>query len=105
MKVSFLPSGESKEAASGVKLLVVARQARLPIRFGCAACACGTCAVLLTKGQASPMNANEKQLLEKIKLPIDGKVRLSCQARVFDDDLEVDLSYQDKYSPDEGFTG
>lgn len=102
MKVKFLPADVDIEVATGKKILVAARQAKLPIRFGCAACSCGTCAVLLVKGEASPMNEDEKAMLAKMKLPVDGSIRLSCQARMENEELIVDLSFQDKYSPDTG---
>ena len=102
MKVTFLPQNVTGEALEGTKLLVVARKLKLPIRFGCASCRCGTCGVKVTRGAASPMSPEEKELLEKMKLSVDGSIRLSCQARVAKEDLTIDLDFQNEYSPDTG---
>ena len=37
-----------------------------------------------------------------MRLPVDGTIRLSCQARILDEDVKVDLDFQDQYSPDKG---
>lgn len=102
MKIKFHPGGQEVDADSGLKLLVVARKAKTGIRFGCGACGCGTCGVRLLEGKARPMDAPEKALLEKMYLPVDGTIRLACQAKVHEDDLVVDLDFQQQYSPDRG---
>lgn len=102
---TFIPQNVSIDVEENVKLLVAARRARVPIRFGCAACSCGTCAVAVKpsdKDGLTPMRDNEKNLLNRMKLPIDGSVRLSCQARIQSGTCVVDLDFQETYSPDQG---
>ncbi len=103
--LTFLPQKVMIEVEENVKILVAARRARVPIRFGCAACSCGTCAVSVKTSDAqtlTSMKENEQKLLSRMKLPIDGSVRLSCQARIQSGSCEVDLDFQDTYSPDQG---
>ena len=99
----FLPSQKSGEIASNTKLLISGRQLGVDIRFGCAACRCGTCAVRVTEGQSqlTPLRKDEEALLKKLKLSTDGSIRLACQARVIGD-CTVDLDFQDQYTPDVG---
>jgi ferredoxin len=100
--VRFKPKNISIEVDSRTKILVSARKAGVPIRFGCASARCGTCAVRITPSEAvCEMDVIERALLERMKLPLDGTVRLSCQARV-SADVEVDMDFQDTYSPDDG---
>lgn len=104
-KVKFLPSEtEFTVPTLPIKLLVAARRAGVDIRYGCAACSCGTCAVEIKAldGEISEMQDNEKALLTRMKLATDGTVRLACQARLLSGDVTVDLSFQDTYSPDDG---
>ena len=102
MRIKFLPNAEEIDKDKGIKILVAARQAKATIRFGCAACSCGLCAVKISKGEASQISDREKALLDKIGIyQPDDSIRLACQARVEDSDLEVDLSFQDTYSPEE----
>ena len=104
VSVTFKPSDIAFEVDKlPCKILLAARRADVDIRFGCASCRCGTCAVEVLAGSLSPMRTNEKQLLERMKLPLDGSVRLACQAKLTEGDALIDLSYQDKYSPDVGF--
>jgi ferredoxin len=100
VKVKFLPLQQVVEADSGTKILVVARRAKINIRFGCGACRCGTCAIALqTSGEVSDMAADERALLDKMKLPLDGTVRLACRTKVMKGEAQVDLDFQDTYSP------
>tara|TARA_B100001094_G_C17702450_1_gene563376 strand:+ start:195 stop:503 length:309 start_codon:yes stop_codon:yes gene_type:complete len=101
MKIKFLPSNKEIEKPGKTKILIAARHAKAKIRFGCAACSCGLCAVLITKGSPSPMSEKEEELLKRIGIFQENhSVRLSCQARVDSTDLEVDLDFQDTYSPE-----
>lgn len=100
-KVTFTPANTSSEVPENTKILVAANKIKQDLRFGCASCRCGTCAVRVT-GKLSPMKENEKKLLEDMKLPTSGDIRLSCQARVEDEDITVDLDFQNQYSPDVG---
>ena len=99
-KLVFLPSGTTVDAQPGAKLLVAAIKHKVPIRYGCAACSCGTCGVRLENpADVLPMASDEKALLERLKLPVDGTVRLACRVRIQDADVRVDLDFQDTYSP------
>jgi ferredoxin len=49
----------------------------------------------------SPMRGDEEALLKRMNLPLDGTIRLSCQSRIVGD-VSIDISFQDKYSPDDG---
>ncbi len=95
------------ETRPGSKLLVAAIKNKIEIRYGCSACRCGTCGVAVQaaapdlKSSLSEMTSQEKDLLEKMSLPLDGSVRLACQARVLASGVEADLSFQSTYSPDD----
>jgi ferredoxin len=102
IKVTFVPSNVSFEAEEKSKLLAVALKNKVKIQYGCASCRCGTCGVAIRGGGLSPMKGNEQQLLERMKLPLDGSVRLACQARVESGEVVVDLDFQGTYSPDQG---
>ena len=87
-------------ARAGHKLLAIAIRNKVPIRFGCSSCRCGTCAIKLNKGKLSDIQLDEHQLLEKLDIyQSDQSVRLSCRARVLDSDCEVDLKFQKTYDP------
>jgi len=103
-KIRFIPIEKSIEAIVDQKLLVAARKNNIPIRYGCASCRCGTCAVKISApGAFHPMTSMESDLLSRMRLPITGEVRLACQARQTSQvDTSVDLSFQDTYSPDDG---
>ena len=103
-KLVFLPSNTDIEVEEGTKVLAAAKQAGLPIRFGCGSGRCGTCAVRVDveNGEMSEMKINEQGLLREMNLPADGSIRLSCQARIKKGVCKVDLSFQSKYSPDVG---
>lgn len=103
--LKFLPSGLKLPAEPNTKILVSARRAKLPIRFGCASCRCGTCAVSVQgNGNLSVMEDDERALLARMGLAIDGTVRLSCRARILQGEVSVDLGFQSSYEPvtDEG---
>ena len=98
-KVVFKPEGGSFDVAPNTKILVAANRNKVAIRYGCASCRCGTCGVKVSGGTLTPMRADEHQLLQTMNLPISGDVRLACQARIIDGEVEVDLAFQDSYSP------
>ena len=103
-KVVFLPSQVSIEVDAGTKLLVAAKRAKVDIRFGCGACRCGTCAVSLKLSEdteLSVMQDDERLLLTRIGLPIEGHVRLTCRAKILSGECTVDIAFQDTYSPSE----
>jgi ferredoxin len=98
--VTFLPTGERGTATSGTKILAVALRNGVHIRYGCSACRCGTCGVSISNASAvSPMQEGELALLTQLGLSVDGAVRLACQCRVLEEDITVDLSFQQTYSP------
>jgi ferredoxin len=98
-EVKFTPSQFAGSIDSGTKILVAAKKSKVKIRFGCSACRCGTCAVAVEPASAfSTMKPDEKDLLHKIKLSLDGTVRLACQARI-ESDCNIDIDFQDSYSP------
>lgn len=100
-KVIFEPSHSEVEVDPNTKILLAAKKGKIPLRYGCASCRCGTCAVQVSQaGALSAMRADEETLLKRIGLPLDGSIRLSCQARIAGD-VSVDISYQDTYSPDD----
>ena len=103
-KVIFKDSQQNStevEASANAKILALGLRAKLPIRYGCAACSCGTCAVRIQDHSTlNAMEEDEKALLSRIGLDTSGEIRLSCRARVQDADIEVDLGFQDEYSPD-----
>ena len=103
-ELTFLPESVTCSLPENTKILVAARRAKLSIRFGCAACQCGTCGVKVVRGaeNLSAMKDNEMQLLEKMGLLTDGSIRLSCQARVLKESACVDLSFQKSYDPESG---
>ena len=104
MKVTFIdPLDATKKTEVDVpehtKILQAARKGKVVIRYGCAACRCGTCAVKVSDKMALlPMAQDERDLLEKMSLTSDGTIRLSCRGLVIAD-LAVDLSFQDQYEP------
>jgi ferredoxin len=101
--VVFLPSGQEVEAAPGTKILAAAIKGKVDIRYGCAACRCGTCGISVSGSAAlRPMESDEQALLQRMSLPTDGHVRLACRTRIDDGTVVVDLDFQETYSPDQG---
>lgn len=103
-RIEFIPDQKSVDVEDKTKILVGARRAGVLIRFACSSCRCGTCAVRIADGAdtLSAMKDDEKKLLKRLDLPLDGTVRLACQSRV-SSDVKVDLSFQDEYDSDIGF--
>lgn len=101
-QILFTPSQQKVEVKENTKILAAAIRAKEPIRYGCSACQCGTCAVQIDgTGHLSPMKDDERALLSKMNLSTAGDIRLSCQARIMDGLVAVDLTFQDTYSPDD----
>ncbi len=96
--IEFLPSKITIDVPAGTRLLAAARQAKVPIRYGCGAAQCGQCAVA-TSGHLSPPASRESKLLRRLELPLDGSVRLACQASVEEGNVTVDLDFQDRWDP------
>ncbi len=97
----FLPGGTKVEVAPGTKLLVGARQAGVPIRFMCASLRCGTCGVRVdaSRGILNGATEDELAMLRRLKLPLDGTVRMACRSRIESGEVHVDLEFQDSYDP------
>lgn len=102
-KVEFKPQNLTVDVDPNTKLLVAATRNKVPIRFGCASCRCGTCGVAVSgSGQLTPMKPDELALLTRMGLKTDGSIRLACQARIESGEITVDLDFQKTYSPDDG---
>jgi len=101
-KLVFRPIGREIEVDSGTKVLAAALKNKIAIRYGCASCRCGTCGVKVS-GQATvkPMEDQERALLARMKLPVDGSIRLACRTRIESGELEVDLDFQNAYTPED----
>lgn len=99
--VRFLPQDLTVDVDSNVKLLVAANRAKVPIRFGCGSCRCGTCgvAVKVSAGELSAISADEEQMLKRLGFDLSGEVRMACRARVLSGVVEVDLEFQNSYEP------
>lgn len=102
-RIEFRPDKRSAEVDEKTKILLSARKAGVAIRFACASCRCGTCAVRILDGKdrLSPMKEDEAKLLARLSLPGDGTIRLSCQTRILGD-CTIDLDFQNEYDSDIG---
>ncbi len=102
-RVEFRPEGKAADVEEKTKILIASRKAGVALRFACASCRCGTCAIRVAEGAAavSPIKADEADLLRRLSLPTDGTIRLSCQARVLGDCV-IDTSFQNEYDSDIG---
>lgn len=107
----FILKDGSQQSTSGsaqAKLLTVAIKHKIPIRFGCASCRCGTCGIKIDNPEGlMPMGEDEKALLDRMQLDTSsGTIRLACRSRLSGlKDLQVDLAFQDEYDPDGGSNG
>ncbi len=100
----FKPSNKSVSVNTGCKILVAARKGKIKMRYGCVSCRCGTCAVRVEPAaNLTPMADDERALLASMHLPTDGSIRLGCQTRIKEGQVDIDLDFQDQYSPDKGF--
>jgi 2Fe-2S ferredoxin len=90
--VTFLPAGARVACAAGDSVFDVARSAGITITTACVGKAsCGLCRVKIVAGEAhlSPFNVAERKHLGNVYFI--NKLRLSCQARVTDGDVTVEL--------------
>lgn len=92
-------SGATYSAKPATKILGVAKDNSVAIRYGCGSCRCGTCAIKLTSGSLSLMQEDEKELLKDMEILDGNRVRLSCRARLTHENCTVDLNYQNQYDP------
>jgi len=97
--VRFEPDGVETEVDEKTKILVAGRRAKSNIRFGCASCKCGTCAVKIdvSEGELSEIDTDEQNMLEKLKLADVAGVRMACRARIVSGLAVVDLDFQNEY--------
>lgn len=102
-KVRFLPhekicpEGVTVEAIPGQTIIEVALSQGIEIEHACEmSCACTTCHVIVREGYNSlePPEEREEDLLDKA-WGLEPESRLSCQARIAEIDLEVEIP---KYS-------
>jgi ferredoxin len=82
--VTFANTGRSCEAREGATLLVASNASASPLATYCAANAmCGTCAVVLVKGELSEPTVTEGHFIDA--WGFEPGYRLGCQARVIED--------------------
>jgi 2Fe-2S ferredoxin len=90
--VTYLPSGVRVDCDAGESIFEIARRAGVAVNTACVGKAtCGLCRVKIVGGEAhlSPFNAAERKHLGNVYFI--NKLRLSCQARVGDGEVVVDL--------------
>jgi len=87
------PEGAVIEAETGTTICDAALQNGIPIEHACEkSCACTTCHVIVREGFNSLDEADETEedLLDKA-WGLEPESRLSCQARVADKDLVIEI--------------
>ena len=87
------PRGKTLEVEPGVTICDAALKAGIPIEHACEkSCACTTCHVVVREGFNSLVTAEEKEedLLDKA-WGLEPESRLSCQAKVGNHDLVVEI--------------
>jgi len=98
-RLTFLPhpqicaEGKTIEVEPGISICDAALNAGIPIEHACEkSCACTTCHVVVREGFASiePAEEKEEDLLDKA-WGLEPESRLSCQAKVGNRDLVVEI--------------
>ncbi|MEQ8314299.1 MAG: ISC system 2Fe-2S type ferredoxin [Gammaproteobacteria bacterium] len=98
-KIKFLPhevicpDGAEIEAETGESILDAALRNKIPIEHACEkSCACTTCHVIVKEGfyGLDEASENEEDYLDKA-WGLEPESRLSCQAKVAEDDLLVEI--------------
>ena len=88
------PQGATiKQVNTGTSILDAALTEGILLEHACEkACACSTCHVIVREGFASlaPASEDEEDMLDKA-WGLEAQSRLSCQARVTDADLEIEI--------------
>ena len=90
---SLCPDGMVVDAAAGETILDVALRNGIEIEHACEkSCACTTCHCVVREGFDSLAESDELEddMLDKA-WGLESESRLSCQARVADEDLVVDI--------------
>jgi len=89
-RITFVNDGLSIEVPPGTSLQMAAHRAQAGLPFGCRAGTCGTCALLLVKGEEG---LDEPGFVEEDTLAVCGHEepgrRLGCQLIVGEGDVEV----------------
>lgn len=98
-KITFLPhsqicpEGKTIEANEGESILDAALSHGIEIEHACEkSCACTTCHVIVRRGYDSlePATEREEDLLDRA-WGLEPQSRLSCQAIISDEDLEIEI--------------
>jgi 2Fe-2S ferredoxin len=87
------PQGAEIDAASGISICDALLQNHIEIEHACEKqAACTTCHVILRQGFESlePAEEKEEDMLDKA-WGLEATSRLSCQAKVADEDLTIEL--------------
>ena len=87
------PQGAEIEVKSGVSICDALLENHIDIEHACEkSCACTTCHVILRQGYDSlePPEEKEEDLLDKA-WGLEATSRLSCQAKVADEDLVIEI--------------
>ncbi len=87
------PNGVTIEAAPGISICDAALGAGVAIEHACEkSCACTTCHVVVREGLDSlePATEKEEDMLDKA-WGLEPQSRLSCQAKVADRDLVIEI--------------
>jgi 2Fe-2S ferredoxin len=87
------PEGKTIEVEKGTSICDAALSARIPIEHACEkSCACTTCHVIIREGYDSLEAPSEKEedMLDKA-WGLEPESRLSCQAKVADEDLVIEI--------------
>jgi 2Fe-2S ferredoxin len=87
------PQGAEIEARTGVSILDNLLEHHIDVEHACEkSCACTTCHVIVRRGFDSLDEAEEKEedLLDKA-WGLEATSRLSCQAKVADEDLTIEI--------------
>jgi len=90
---ALCPQGAEIEAKSGVSICDTLLERHIDIEHACEkSCACTTCHVIVRQGYDSlePPEEKEEDLLDKA-WGLEATSRLSCQAKVADQDLVVEI--------------
>ncbi len=87
------PDGKTIEVEPGVSICDAALNAGIPIEHACEkSCACTTCHVVVREGfdSLNPAEEKEEDLLDKA-WGLEPESRLSCQAKIGDRNLVVEI--------------
>jgi len=90
---ALCPQGVEIEARSGLSICDTLLEHHIDIEHACEkSCACTTCHVILRQGYDSlePPEEKEEDLLDKA-WGLEATSRLSCQAKVADQDLVIEI--------------